>query len=71
MKPDRSQIFWMICRMPAHERSRTEPKVRYAHRDAAWDDAARLARETGESYALLTVEEVVTPQARLNQSAFF
>ncbi|WP_375175528.1 hypothetical protein [Pseudooceanicola sp.] len=71
MKPDRNQIFWMICRMPSGRHSKTQPKVRYEHRDAAWDDAARLARETGETYALLTVDEVVTPSARLTQGRLF
>ena len=68
MQPDRSQVFWMVCRMPTHPRSQTQPKVRYAHRDAAWDDAARLARETGSDYGILRLDEVVTPRARLTEN---
>jgi hypothetical protein len=71
MTPERKDQFWMICRQPAHDRARTEPKVRYAHRDTAWDDAARLARETGENFVILAVEEVVTPAARLTQGRLF
>lgn len=63
--------FWMICREPTGRSSKTQPTARYGHRDAAFDDAARLARDTGANYLILETVEVVTPAARLTQGRLF
>lgn len=63
--------FWMICRKPEHKGSRTEPKARYAHRDAALTDARRMAAETGHDFVLLEAVEVIRPRDSRTKSFNF
>ncbi|MGI3170012.1 hypothetical protein ACRARG_12705 [Pseudooceanicola sp. C21-150M6] len=71
MKPDTRDLFWMICRTPTGRHSKTEPRARYSTFEAAWDDAAKLARETGMNFSVLAHVDIVTPGDRLTQSSLF
>ncbi|WP_136441603.1 hypothetical protein [Pacificoceanicola onchidii] len=53
--------FYMICRKPTHQGSKTEPKARIAHFNTARDDARRLARSAGAPFVVLGVVDVVNP----------
>jgi hypothetical protein len=53
--------FWMICRKPEHRNSKTEPKARYSHRDAAENDARRMSAQTNTDFVILEAVKVVRP----------
>lgn len=67
----REEKFWMICRKPTHRNSKTEPKARFLHRDAAIDEARRLARQTGSHFTLLESVDEISPTDGHLQSSFF
>lgn len=57
--------FWMICRKPTHPHAKTEPRARYSTREAARDEAAKLARHTAHPFLVLeVVDEVGASDAR-------
>lgn len=70
-EPLPEERFWMVCRMPSHRNSKTEPKQRYVTRLAA-DQAARdLAAQSGANFAVLEVVNVVGPRDRLTDHGLF
>lgn len=55
--------FWMICRAPRHEHSKTEPTRRYASETQARTDAQALADQHGAPFVVLAVAATVHPRS--------
>ena len=55
--------FWMICRQPRHEHSRTEPRERFATEAEAQTAAQAMADQTGHPFVILTATRIVFPQS--------
>jgi hypothetical protein len=66
----RGQPFWMVCRMPAHPGSVTEPRTRYPHADAARQAARDLADRNGHPFVILETVEIVHPRDQRTISLF-
>lgn len=60
--------FWMVCRKPTHRNAQTNPRVRYAHIDAARDAARKLARENDADFVILECVETIRPTDRLTKT---
>lgn len=62
--------FWMVCQMPAHPGSKTEPRLRYPHIDEARRAARDLADQNDRPFVILEMVEVVHPKDRLTKPLF-
>ncbi|MEL7090229.1 MAG: hypothetical protein AAFN94_00705 [Pseudomonadota bacterium] len=60
-QPAPEQEFWMVTRMPTSQHSTTAPKQRFSNRAAAVDYARRRARETGDAWCVLGIDELCNP----------
>lgn len=54
--------FWMICRAPRHEHSKTEPRQRYATEGEAIDAAQAMADQTNADFVVLTATKTIRPK---------
>ncbi len=63
--------FWMVCAQPTHPGSKTEPRLRYPHIDAARQAARDLADQTGRPFVILEAVEVVQPKDLLTGNLDF
>lgn len=61
--------FWMVCRKPARQGDRTEPRQRYSTRADAEAAAARLAREADHPYLILEAVAAIRPGDPVAQEA--
>lgn len=59
-----SSEFWMICRLPHHEHSKTEPRQRYATEAEARERAQAMADEHGWPFVVLTATIVMLPRGQ-------
>lgn len=53
--------FYMVCRKPTFEGSKTEPRKRYASIGDARDAARKLAKQTDRPFVILQSVETVRP----------
>lgn len=67
----RGPTFWMVCAAPSHPGSKTEPKLRYPHRDAALQAARDLAYQNDRPFVVLEAVEVIHPKDRLTKGFNF
>ena len=54
--------FWMICRAPRHEHSKTEPRQRYDTEGEAIDAAQAMADQTNADFVVLTATKTIRPK---------
>lgn len=62
--------FWMVCAMPTHLGSKTEPRIRYAHVSEARRAAQDLAYQNDRPFVILEAVEVVNPKDQLTKRLF-
>lgn len=53
--------FWMICRKPSFEGSKTEPRKRYVSLGDARTAARQMAKQTDRPFVILQSVETVNP----------
>lgn len=54
--------FWMICALPVHPGSKTEPRLRYPSREVALAAAQDLACQNDRPFVILEAVGVVHPK---------
>lgn len=62
--------FWMVCGLPTHPGSKTEPRTRYPHIDEARRHARDLAYQNDRPFVILEAVEVVNPKDQLTKRLF-
>lgn len=55
--------FWMICRAPRHEHSKTEPRQRFASEDEAMQAAQAMADQQGADFVVLAATRTIRPRS--------
>lgn len=58
-----ARTFWMICRAPLHEHSKTEPRQRFASEDEALKAAQAMADQQGAAFVVLAATRTVHPRS--------
>lgn len=61
---------WLVVRADTAPGSKST-SVRYRHRDAAFDAARKLAKQTGHDFLVMGPDTVVTPRTANTQSDLF
>lgn len=54
--------FWMICRAPRHEHSKTEPRQRYTTEGEAIEAAQTMADQHDADFVVLTATKTIRPK---------
>lgn len=55
-------LFWMICRAPRHQHSKTEPTRRYDTEAEARKDAQAMADQHGVDFVILSATHTIHPK---------
>ena len=56
--------FWMICRAPVHEHSKTEPRQRYGSEAEAVTTAQTMADQHNAAFVVLAATRTIHPRSQ-------